>query len=68
MINDLEMLLERELSEIKGIGEKTANKLLIHYGSVSKIKRSTRGELEKCDWQGLRQNCVRALQVSTRKP
>ncbi len=35
-----------ELSEIKGIGEKTANKLLIHYGSVSKIKRSTRGELE----------------------
>ncbi len=35
-----------ELSEIKGIGEKTANKLLIHYGSVSKIKLSTRGELE----------------------
>ena len=35
-----------ELSKIKGIGEKTANKLLIHYGSVSKIKRSTRGELE----------------------
>jgi excinuclease ABC subunit C len=36
-----------ELNEIKGIGEKTADKLLAHFGSVKKIKLSTQEEIEK---------------------
>jgi excinuclease ABC subunit C len=36
-----------ELNEIKGIGEKTADKLLAHFGSVKKIKISTQEEIEK---------------------
>ncbi|HJW31167.1 MAG TPA: excinuclease ABC subunit UvrC [Saprospiraceae bacterium] len=36
-----------ELTGIKGIGEKTAEKLLKHFGSVKKIKEATSEELEK---------------------
>ncbi len=36
-----------ELTEIEGIGEKTAKKLLSEYGSVSEIKKLSQGELEK---------------------
>jgi excinuclease ABC subunit C len=35
-----------ELDSIPGIGEKTAQKLLTHFGSVKKIKESTREEIE----------------------
>jgi excinuclease ABC subunit C len=35
-----------ELNSIPGIGEKTAQKLLTHFGSVKKIKESTREEIE----------------------
>jgi excinuclease ABC subunit C len=35
-----------ELNNIPGIGEKTAQKLLTHFGSVKKIKESTREEIE----------------------
>jgi excinuclease ABC subunit C len=35
-----------ELNSIPGIGEKTAQKLLSHFGSVKKIKESTREEIE----------------------
>ena len=37
--------LGTELTDISGIGEKTANKLLIHYGAISKIKLATKEEL-----------------------
>ena len=30
--------MRTELTEIPGIGEKTANKLLSHFGSVKKVK------------------------------
>jgi excinuclease ABC subunit C len=36
-----------ELNSIPGIGEKTAQKLLSHFGSVKKIKESTREEIER---------------------
>jgi len=35
-----------ELTKIQGIGEKTAQKLLSHFGSVKKIKLATTSELE----------------------
>ena len=35
-----------ELTNIKGIGDKTAQKLLTHFGSVKKIKVATTAELE----------------------
>lgn len=35
-----------ELNGIKGIGEKTAEKLLAHFGSVKKIKALTLGDIE----------------------
>ncbi|HMR44049.1 MAG TPA: helix-hairpin-helix domain-containing protein, partial [Saprospiraceae bacterium] len=36
-----------ELTEIPGIGEKTSEKLLKHFGSVKKIREATDEELEK---------------------
>src|SRR4029079_11243583 len=36
-----------ELTSIKGIGEKTAEKLLKHFGSVKKLKEATQEELIK---------------------
>ncbi|HPI18908.1 MAG TPA: excinuclease ABC subunit UvrC [Candidatus Kapabacteria bacterium] len=39
--------LQTELTEIKGIGEKTAQKLLIKFGSVEKIKNTSKDDLEK---------------------
>ena len=39
--------LGTELTLIPGIGEKTANKLLIHFGAISKIKLATKEELAK---------------------
>src|SRR5205085_2752285 len=38
-------VVKTELSEIKGIGEKTADQLLKHFKSVKKIKEATTGEL-----------------------
>ncbi len=35
-----------ELTGIEGVGEKTSEKLLIHFGSVTKIKAATKEELE----------------------
>jgi excinuclease ABC subunit C len=39
--------LHTELTEIEGIGEKTAQKLLIEFGSVEKIKNAPEEELKK---------------------
>lgn len=39
--------IKTELDEIPGIGEKTAQKLLTHFGSVAKIKEASTEELEK---------------------
>jgi len=39
--------LHTELTEIEGIGEKTAQKLLIEFGSVEKIKNTPQEELKK---------------------
>jgi len=39
--------LQTELTEIKGIGEKTAQKLLIEFGSVENIKKAEKIELLK---------------------
>jgi excinuclease ABC subunit C len=39
-------LAKTELNEIPGIGEKTAQKLLTHFGSVKKLKEATRAEIE----------------------
>lgn len=38
--------IKTELTEIKGIGEKTAQKLLNHFGSVKKIKEAHIGEIQ----------------------
>jgi len=38
--------IKTELTEIKGIGEKTAAKLLNRFGSVKRIKEAPRGELQ----------------------
>ncbi|MGZ4035133.1 MAG: helix-hairpin-helix domain-containing protein, partial [Bacteroidia bacterium] len=38
--------LKTELTEIKGISDTTANKLLSHFKSVKKIKETTEAELE----------------------
>lgn len=40
-------IIQNELEKINGIGEKTANDLLKHFRSVSKIKLATEKELEK---------------------
>jgi len=39
--------IKTELDEIPGIGEKTAEKLLQHFGSVAKIKEASLEDLEK---------------------
>lgn len=39
--------LTTELTEIPGVGEKTTNKLLSHFGSVKKIKAATLNEIAK---------------------
>ena len=36
-----------ELTNITGIGEKTANKLLTEFGSVTKVKEATEEQLKK---------------------
>ncbi|MFH5883835.1 excinuclease ABC subunit UvrC [Halalkalibaculum sp. DA3122] len=38
--------IKTELTEIKGIGQKTAQKLLNHFGSVKKIKEAHKGEIQ----------------------
>ena len=38
--------LKTELTEINGVGEKTAQKLLNHFGSVKKVKEAGKGELQ----------------------
>ncbi len=38
--------IKTELTNIKGVGEKTALKLLNHFGSVKKIKEAYKGELQ----------------------
>ena len=40
-------LLNRELTQIEGIGEKKANALLKHFGSMKKIKTATLSELQE---------------------
>jgi excinuclease ABC subunit C len=35
------------LTEVEGIGEKTAQKLLKHFGAVKNIKSANRDEVEK---------------------
>lgn len=40
--------IKTELTEIKGIGEHIATKLLLHFGSVGKIKNATLEELTAC--------------------
>lgn len=43
-------MIHSELREIEGIGEKTAQKLLSHFGSIKRIQKSSETELEK--WVG----------------
>ncbi len=38
--------LKTELTEIPGVGEKTAQKLLNHFGSVKKVKKADKGEIQ----------------------
>ena len=38
---------QTELTEVEGIGEKTAQKLLKHFGAVKNIKSANREEVEK---------------------
>ncbi|MGK7371568.1 MAG: helix-hairpin-helix domain-containing protein, partial [Candidatus Halalkalibacterium sp. M3_1C_030] len=38
--------LKTELTEINGVGEKTAKKLLNHFGSVKKVKEADKGEIQ----------------------
>ncbi|MDX1617133.1 MAG: excinuclease ABC subunit UvrC, partial [Balneolaceae bacterium] len=38
--------LKTELTEVRGIGEKTARKLLNEFGSVKRIKQAAKGELQ----------------------
>ncbi|NGP76659.1 excinuclease ABC subunit C [Balneolaceae bacterium YR4-1] len=38
--------LKTELTEISGVGEKTAQKLLNHFGSVKKVKKADKGEIQ----------------------
>ena len=38
--------LKTELTEISGVGEKTAQKLLNHFGSVKKVKEADKGEIQ----------------------
>jgi len=38
--------LKTELTEIPGVGEKTAQKLLNHFGSVKKVKEADKGEIQ----------------------
>lgn len=38
--------LKTELTEIPGVGEKTAQKLLNHFGSVKKVKQADKGEIQ----------------------
>lgn len=38
--------LKTELTEINGVGEKTAQKLLNHFGSVKKVKKASKNELQ----------------------
>jgi excinuclease ABC subunit C len=38
---------QTELTEVEGIGEKTAQKLLKHFGAVKNIKSANRDEVEK---------------------
>lgn len=40
-------ILKSELHDIPGIGNKTAQKLLKHFGSVNKIRHSSKNELEE---------------------
>jgi excinuclease ABC subunit C len=38
--------IKSELSDIQGIGEKTVEKLLTHFGSAERVKNASEGELE----------------------
>jgi excinuclease ABC subunit C len=38
--------LRTELTEISGIGEKTAEKLLLHFGSLVRVREASREDLE----------------------
>lgn len=38
--------LKTELTEISGVGEKTAQKLLNHFGSVKKVKEADKGKIQ----------------------
>jgi excinuclease ABC subunit C len=40
--------LQTELTQIPGIGTKTAEHLLIHFGSVERVREATLGDLEQC--------------------
>ena len=40
-------MIKTELSEIKGIGESTSDKLLLHFKSVKKIRDASLIEIEK---------------------
>ena len=42
-----------ELEDIPGVGEKTATKLLTHFGSVKKIRAAAKEELEKVAGKGV---------------
>ena len=39
--------IKTELTEIPGIGEKTAQKLLAHFGSLARVREAEMGEVEK---------------------
>jgi excinuclease ABC subunit C len=53
-------LIQTELTGIKGIGEKTAEKLLKHFGSVKKIKEASAEELAKIAGQSIAEKIIAA--------
>jgi excinuclease ABC subunit C len=46
-------LLQTELTEVEGIGGKTAEKLLVHFGSVSQIREATDEAITKLAGKGV---------------
>ena len=44
--------IKTELTEIPGIGEKTAQKLLAHFGSLARLRAAEVGEVEKVVGKG----------------
>lgn len=51
-------LTKTELTDVPGVGEKTAEKLLKHFGSVKKLREASMEELEKASGKSVAQKIV----------